>query len=119
MKHRASFAWKRLRRLEIAIDRTLGSCLPHATVRLIGILKAILPVRLSVQSGGIGQPPTLPMGFGNSSLVQFVCSASTRACMHDAVALQRAMCRGGQASERAGVESGPEGLREVLIHLSI
>lgn len=40
------------------------------------------------------------------------------ACMHDAVTLQRAMYRGGRASER-DVESGPEGLREVLIYLSI
>jgi len=30
------------------------------------------------------------------------------ACMHDAVTLQRAMYRGGRASER-DVESGPEG----------
>lgn len=49
MKPRASFAWRRLRRLEFGLD----SCSTFGAVDWY--LKAILPVRLLVRSGEMGR----------------------------------------------------------------
>lgn len=103
MKPRASFAWRRLRRLEFGLD----SCSTFGAVDwyLKATYLACPPFGAELEKSDSWLTyrwfwQQLPCAIAQ------LCGVS--ACMHDAVTLQRAMYRGGRASER-DVEPGPEG----------
>lgn len=93
MKHRASFAWKRLRRLEIG-HLTAAPRYSAVDWHSEGYLYCP-PFGAEWVNRTIGY---LTDGFWQQLPCAIVWCIS--ACMHDAVTLQRAMYRGGRASEQ-------------------